>query len=257
MSITSNVFNAEYKELSSGNYLHLINIEEIDTKLETYIDESIAKICEGNTDINLYTIKKRLIKFLTSKIGTNLEIGAIAEFFTHLYLNEIGFKQEFLFLNLEEESIKKGFDGYYSYLNEEWIFESKSGSISTDKISHKNKIKEAYTDLKDKISGDVKNNPWQNAYNHASHIDVDSSSNIRNNLKILSEEFTNDVTHDIDNFNIIPGSTIFLEGNWESINTTELEIEINKLILKFNFNKINVICVNKKSLSLFWDYLNK
>lgn len=257
MAFTSSVFNAECIELSSGNFLHLINIEEIDLKLESFINDTIVRVCAGNIYLDLKTIKKRILDFLSTKKGTTLEMGAIAEFFTHLYLNDIGFEQECLFLNLEEESIKKGFDGYYSYLGDEWIYESKSGSIKTEDISHRDKINESYNDLKNKISGGVKNNPWQNAYNHASHRDVDSIVNIRLNLKKLSEEFTNDIPHDIKNFNVIPGSTIILEDEWESINSTELETAINILIMRYEFNMINIICVNKKSLNLFWDYLNK
>ena len=255
MVIKSNTFNSECKEISNGNYLHLINIEEIDSKLTSLIDKSIVTICEGNTDTDLNIIKKRLIKLLTSKRGTYLEMGTIAEFYTHLYLNEIGFNQEFLFLNLEEGSIKKGFDGYYSLSNEEWIYESKSGSINTKNISHSGKIKEAYDDLKKKISGDAKNNPWQNAYNHASHVDVGSALNVRKNLRKLSEEFIKEEYHDINDFNVIPGSTIFLEGNWESLKPADLENKIKALITTFRFKKISVVCVNKKSLDLFWDYL--
>ena len=80
--------------------------------------------------------------------------GSIAEFIVHLYLKACGFSQECLFKNLEEGSIKKGFDGYYTYSNEEWIMESKSGSIKTSGITHRAKIKEAYDDLKNKIDGE-------------------------------------------------------------------------------------------------------
>lgn len=156
MTFNSDSFDVEHKKISNGNYLHLINIEEIDLKLESLIDKSIVAICEGKTDTDLNTIKKRLIHFLTTKNGNYTEMGAIAEFFTHLYLSEIGFKQECLFFNLEEGSIKKGFDGYYSKANEEWIYESKSGSINTKNISHRGKIKEAYSDLKKNDCGEEK-----------------------------------------------------------------------------------------------------
>ena len=256
MTFKSNSFNVTLQKLTNGNYLHLINIEEIDNKLEKFLDDSITSICEGYTVTNINIVKKRLINFLESKKDSGTEIGAIAEFFTHLYLNEIGFKQEFLFFNLEEGSIKKGFDGYYSLVNEEWIFESKSGSIDSKKISHSGKIKEAYNDLVKTIAGKKKNNPWQNAYNHACHIDVNANVTIRNNLKKLSEEFILQKTHDIKDFNIIPGSTIFLEGKWESLNSKDLNEIFQKKITEFSFNKIQIICVNKKSVDLFWDYLS-
>ena len=253
MTFVKAAFNSEWKSLGDDNYLHIINIKEIDTELSTLIDKSIVKICEGKSDTDIKTIKKRLVAFLTPKRGTTTEMGAIAEFFSHLYLTAIGFKQEFLFFNLEEGSIKKGFDGYYSLEDEEWIFESKSGKITSNNVSHKSKINEAYSDLQNKISGNVKNNPWQNAYNHASI--VGSVENIRENLKKLSQDFTNGNHPDINNFNVIPGSTIFLEGTWKSIDSASLEPKIKNMITKYKFKKINVVCINKTSIDLFWDYL--
>lgn len=49
--------------------------------------------------------------------------------------------------------------------------ESKSGSHTTEDMSHPNKIGEAYGDLKNKLAGKIKGkpNPWRNAYNHAKH----------------------------------------------------------------------------------------
>ena len=259
MKFESKIFNAECVSIGNDNHLHLINIEEINSELKLYIDNKLVSVCEGVSGTTLNTVKTRLVDFLTSKKGSNLEMGAIAEFFAHLYLSEMGFKQEFLFLNLEEGSIKKGFDGYYSYSDEEWLYESKSGRISTQNISHRNKIKDSYQDLKGKISGDVKNNPWHNAYNHASHIDVRSVDDIRKNIKELSDDFTNGKYHNIKDFNVIPGSTIFLEGNWKNTNSSELRSEMENLIINENyeFKKINIICINKKSIDLFWNYLNE
>ena len=256
-SCKTNFPYVECKDLGNDNYLHLINIEKIDLTLEKFIDENIVNICAGNADTDLCVVKKRLINFLTPKKGKTSEMGSIAEFFTHLYLKEIGFNQEFLFLNLEEESLKKGFDGYYSYQNETWIYESKSGSSNTKDISHPKKVKESYNDLNNKISGNTKNNPWQNAYNHARHGDVGSSADVYKKLNKLSEEFTNKKFHNIKDFNIIPGSTIFMNGNWLDIKLSDIEPEIESLVSKFNFKKIHIICVNKKSMELFWDYLNK
>lgn len=255
MSFKSHIFNSQCIDLGNENHLHLINIPSLDKNITTYIDSNIVSICEGTTDTALCTIKQRLISFLNTKKDSNTEMGAIAEFFGHLYLTEMGFKQEFLFLNLEEGSIKKGFDGYYSFNEEEWIYESKSGSITTQGISHDSKISTAYFDLKGKIAGNPSNNPWQNAYNHACHIDVGTKASIRKNLKDLSNAFTHGKRQDIASFNIIPGSTIFLEGFWSCIDIDGLTIKLKQLITKFDFNKIHMICINKMSIKLFWNYL--
>ncbi len=256
MSIEKNTFESEKLELCNENYLHIIHISEITDSIKTLIDQDIVSICEGDSGASLDIIKKRLIKFLKPKINSETEKGAIAEFFMHLYLRSIGFKQEFLYLNLEEESIKKGFDGYYSYDGEEWIYESKSGSSDSIDITHNGKIGNAYHDLKGKISGNTKNNPWQNAYSHASSIDVASAKDLRKNLKKLSEEFTDEKYHNIKDFNIIPSSTIFFEENMETIDSNTLYSNIERLIKNYEFRKINIICLNKGTKRMFWNYLN-
>ena len=255
MLFQSNIFNSEDIDLGNGSHIHFINIPTLDEVITSYIDASIVSICEGATDTDIATIKKRLIAFLTPKKGSTTEMGAIAEFFGHLYLTEIGFKQEFLFLNLEEGAIKKGFDGYYSQNDETWIYESKSGSISTEGASHEAKISLAYSDLRTKISGNSPNNPWQNAYNHASIIDVGTSVSIRQNLKALANAFTQGKHQDIASFNIIPGSTLFLDGAWTNIDVAGLIPQLRTLMTAFKFSKINIICVNKASIALFWSYL--
>ncbi|GGF14366.1 hypothetical protein [Flavobacterium limi] len=247
--------NATIKKLKCGNDLCIIDIENIDTALKTSLDNKFIKICEGNVTVDLNGVKQRVVNYLTPKKGRTLEMGAIAEFFIHLYLNEEGFEPQFLFFNLEENSIKKGFDGYYFHDKEEWILESKSGMSTTAGVSHGSKVKESYNDLKEKLAGNTPNNPWREAYNHASHIDVGANSNVRANIKKFTVEFDTKVYHKINDFNIIPGSTIFLNGTWTATDTAALETEIENTISKFDFKKIKIVCVTKKSLQLFWQYL--
>lgn len=93
-------------------------------ELKNKIDEHILRIWEGRnsygTTIN--DVKLKIKNFLRNKLNENPEqdslndiyMGAVAEFFIHIFLNDIGLEQECTFKNLEERSIKKGFDGYYS-----------------------------------------------------------------------------------------------------------------------------------------------
>ena len=257
MNQNSDAFKNKPIEILNGNYLHLINITSVTTELEELINDNIRLITEGKTDTNVESIKKRMVEYLERKKGSSLELGAVAEFMIHLYLNEKGFKQEFLFFNLEERSIKKGFDGYYSVNNSEWILESKSGSSNTKGISHRSKIKEAYTDLSHKIKDKEGNNPWRNAYNHACHIDVDTSRDIIKNLKSLTDDFDSKKFQSIENLKIIPSSTIFYIDNWEEIDTKDLVEKIEKDFKTKDFNQIQIICINKKSLQLLKDFLTK
>lgn len=253
------MFDVVLKEHSKDISIHIIDIKSLSPSLKEYIDEHFVSICEGNSGTSLNEVKIIIIDFLSTK-DPRTKMGATAEFFLHLYLKYIGFKQECLFLNLEERSIKKGFDGYYSLNNDEFIMESKSGSSETDNISHNDKIKEAYTDLKNNLAGKSKkskNNPWKNAYNHASHIDVGTASNIRKNIKELSDNYNKSIYHKIKDFNIIPASTIFLEDTWTDEYSQDIIDTLETLSSSLEFKKINIICITKKSLNIFQKYLEE
>jgi len=245
MSFKIDIFSSDIKETSDGNFIHFVNIQDIDVKLQTLIEENITSIWDGDFGNPIDVVKSEIFNFLTTK-SDDIKKGAIAEFITHLYLKVCGFNQECLFKNLEEGSIKKGFDGYYSFSNEEWIMESKSGSIDTNGISHKKKIKEAYDDLKNKIDGKGTNNPWSNAYNHA--IVAGTSMDILKNIKTLSINYVRKTFPDISTLNIIPASTIYHNGNWDDNLVKPDHDTIFQMSESFDYKKINIICVNKKSI---------
>lgn len=241
-----------YSEDSENNIqISVIDIEAITDELKEFIDENIHQICLGE-DGNLSTIKLDLKKRIEGWGDQNKTIGSIAEFFVHLYLRYYGYKQECLFFNLEENSMKKGFDGLYSIKNELWFMESKSGLITTSGITHASKIKEAYNDVKTKITTNVSNNPWLNAYNHAKI--VGTKKNLRDNLKRLSDDFINKQYQNIEDKNIIPCATIFLNGVWSPQNHNEIIQSIKKnSVLKGK--AIHVICITQNSYDMFMQYL--
>ena len=243
------------KDLGNGNTLHIIDIETIDEALKACLDNLFVKVCEGNRDMDLMTAKKRVASFLHTKKGSTTEMGAVAEFFLHIFLNEQGFVPQFLYTNLEENSIKKGFDGYYLFATEEWILESKSGSIETVGISHGKKIKECYEDIKMKLAGAGPNNPWENAYKHASQLDVGADPNVRKNIDRLSQLYDTGVFQPIDESNLISGATIFLNGTWRKTDVPSIEKEIIEIVNKLKFRKILILCVTKQTIQLFMNYL--
>lgn len=243
---------AEVKKLSINNRykLYILNIKEFSEDLKNYVDNYIVSIWEGDSGSDLQIVKKELLDFLDRKNDSTLRMGAVAEFFVHLLLNTLNFKQECLFSNLEENSIKKGFDGYYSLDDSEWIMESKSGMSKTRGVSHPTKIKEAYEDLSNKISGKVTNNPWKNAYNHASMIDVKTSESIRKNIKRMSDNFFLKNFGEIKDFNIIPTSTIFLDNHWEDPNDIEIQKVLNEIVCNYTCQDMIIICVTKSSVEI-------
>lgn len=255
--MTSNPLTHQIFNINENVNLHIFELKEITADIKEFIDSKIVNITNGTRKIDLKIVKNKLKKFLSSKKGSTTEMGAIAEFFIHLYLSTQGYKQECLFTNLEEGSIKKGFDGYYSKNKSEWIMESKSGLNTTKGISHKSKIKEAYDDLDKKLKGNVKNNPWENAYNHAKHGDTNTKeSSIVKIIEKNSNDFENNIFKNIAYFNVIPSATIFLDGIWIDNDINKIKEDITNLVSTLLYQKLEIICFTKKSLNLFLNYLD-
>lgn len=250
------MLNTERIQLDSSKALHVIEIESITEDITKLLDEYFVSICEGDSDSEICLVKKRLAKFLETK-NEETQMGAVAEFFVHLYLNQLSFKQEFLFLNLEENSIKKGFDGLFSKNSETFLVESKSGTILTNNISHRNKLHTAYTDLKNYVSGKSekgKNNPWRNAYNHASHLDVCAEKGIRKKIAKLRDMYDMGEYTDIKDYKIIPCSTIFLNSVWDRAENLKI-LTTHDFLKSYECVSLDAICISKKSLELFKEYL--
>ena len=224
------------KEILAHNIeLSILHIENFDQKFLEKIDKSIVKICEGKSDSSCDEVKKRMVSFLKGKDEKKVH-GSIAEFFLHLYLNSMKYKQDCLFFNLEENSVKKGFDGVYTKNNEIYLMESKSGRFDTKSISHISKIKESYTDLEKYLSGTSAKglgNPWINAFSHANQVSVRTKKSVRDKIKQIQRNFENNIFSSVNDFNIIPCSTIYLDGNWD-------EKWSNELIK--NKHKLNGLC---------------
>ncbi|MGF1784674.1 hypothetical protein L4D00_02585 [Photobacterium swingsii] len=249
----------EIVTISDSHKLHVIDIVAIDSAMARLLDTSLVSICEGASDTELYIVKLKLKAFLDTK-DLNTRMGAIAELLAHFYLRGCGYKQEFLFSNLEEGSIKKGFDGYFSKDDQSFIVESKSGQISTSGMSHRAKLQESYNDIKKYVSGKSdksNNNPWRNAYNHACHLDVNTEkTSIIKQIKEISDLFDCGIFKKISEFNIIPCSTVYMNDNWSPIPSSTI-LQDNSFLNKFEGKTINSICITKCSVQQFLNYLVK
>ncbi|MGG5511202.1 hypothetical protein ACPDHN_14755 [Myroides odoratimimus] len=135
-------------KLSDKITLHFISIEKYSPRLKKYIENNIHQIWNGDNEIvessNDIKITKTELKNLLVKKSVLQKNGIVSEFICHLYLRANQFKQHFLFSNLEEKGMKKGFDGLYGIDNDFYIYESKSSLESTLEASHNSNISEAY-----------------------------------------------------------------------------------------------------------------
>lgn len=252
-------FKYEKIKINKNAYLFAVNIENYDSNFTSYMDKKLVSICLPNNNLyDLSTIKGKILKFLNSKnnkskknVANTIVLGYICEFIIHLFFSHLGYKQEFQFLNLEDGgAMKKGFDGVYTFQKKDWYLESKSGGSQN---THSQKIQLGFNDLKDKFSGNVNNNPWFNALGHTRT--VNSKKTLQNKIELLSYNFDNKKYTKIEEYNVIPCSTIVYVNNWEKINTIELKKSITNLISGYHYSKINIVCINKTSLTHFKNYL--
>lgn len=229
-----------------------IDIGSIDDELKKTIDDHIAKICYGDPCFSISKAKKYIRDFISSE-DENRKKGAVAEFFLHLFLNQNSFKQKCTFKNLEESSPKKGFDGVYSDAGDNvWYMESKSGGA--DSTTHKDKVEEAYRDLKDKFSGTTKNDPWINAYYHVKAVDSDEP--LLDKFRKYSDDFDKKIGHNINEFCIIPCGTVVADSITAFDSDGISECVFNYFNGK-DYNKLIAICVTQRAMSEFVDYLEK
>lgn len=254
-------FNIEEYTISDNTILTIIDIMQIDEEAKSILDENFVLICEGNSGSRLSTVKTHVKKLYSTK-NEEWIMGATAEFFIHLYIRLTGFKQECLFLNLEENSIKKGFDGYYSKDGIEWLMESKAGSMQSKSVSHAGKVTLAMNDLSAKVSGrdksgkkELPNNPWREAYAHASQYDVGTADNIRKNIKKLADDFTNGRFRSIEEFNTMPCGTVFLAGVCSQPDHDDIRKNIKQISDKLKGKQVHAICVTHRSTELFVKYI--
>ena len=256
----SSLFSSSYFKIDKNIALVVIDIKDLDDTLRGVLNQNFVSICEGNSGTDLCIVKKEVEHLFRNKCETWV-IAAIAEFFTHLILKDLGFKQECLFFNLEENSIKKGFDGFYSLKDEEWIMESKAGFLTSTSVTHASKISLAIQDLDNRVTGRKPNgaiiNPWHNAYSHACHCDVSTAKNIREHIKKLSDEYTCGYYHSIDEFNNIPSATLFLEGCRKNIEHGQIFNDISAIKKKLKGKKVLVICMTQNSINTFKDYIKE
>lgn len=226
-------------------YVKFSSFEEVENK----INNEFVDIVRADHTYELQPTKHEVKKFLDKKTEKQ-KYGAVAEFFAHVVLREMGYTQQCLYRNLEENSMKKGFDGLYLHNNSYWIMESKSSITSQ---LHKDKINEAIDCIGDSIEGRTTNNPWSNAVYHILALQNEKSdTTIIKKIKQLSKDYQENKMHNLTEFNLIPVSTLFVE-NKQSVE--EIINDINNLFSKATYKDIIVVCLDNYVYNEFMHYL--
>ena len=78
---------------------------------------------------------------------------------------------------------------------------------------------------------------------------------IRENIKRLSDDFTNGKFRTIEEFNTMPCGTIFLSGVWIQPDHNRILKDIALISDKLKGKQVHVICVTHRSTDLFMRYI--
>ena len=96
----------EVKHISPDLELYVYDLPTLCLDTISLINRNLVEICEGESDTSLDAAKLTFLDFLSNKDDTT-KIGAVAEFFIHLFLRELGYKQEFIFRKVKLNSLLK------------------------------------------------------------------------------------------------------------------------------------------------------
>lgn len=173
-------------------------IEDISDELKDVIRERLSEICHGAAKASrksvIYSYKKTLRAFF-EKFDTksaDTQKGMIGELLTHvLFLHyEVGFRAASPFFNMEEDSIKKGFDLvlHHNATSEIWFVEVKAGECGSETSINKlgSLLSLAKNGLKTALNSE-RNTLWQNAVNGANL--VIQNSGLKSQIETLLESY--------------------------------------------------------------------
>lgn len=182
----------------SGTGSLCFTIEEISDELKDVIRARLSEICHGAAKASrtsvLYSYKKTLTvffeKFDTKSADT--QKGMIGELLTHvLFLHfETGFRAASPFFNMEEDSIKKGFDLvlHHKAKSEIWFVEVKAGECGVETSIQKlgSLLSLAKNGMKTALNSE-RYTLWQNAVNGANLVVQDSGLKLQ--IETLLESY--------------------------------------------------------------------
>lgn len=243
-------------------------VEALSDELKAALRDNLSRICHGveqasqNREMYKYTATIKSFWCRYSEKTPKTKMGMLGELLSHVIILKLFTQFEVVspFFNLEEKSIKKGFDIllYDSSQKNVWITEVKSGEI------HKNKTTCGTTlDLLSKARDDLKKrlaeqelNHWQNAI-HAARIAIKSKADYRDLvIDILETEgdlVVKNSANSQDN-NVFLVSTLFSDVTQQVAETTISKFT-SELAGKSLFKSIFVLSLHKGTLKKLEDFL--
>jgi hypothetical protein len=241
----------------------LVHINHISDELKAIIRKNLISICHGTAHSNsaTYGYKATLNSFLCryDKKTEAQKKGTIGEFLAHLMITELfaNLKISSAFFNLEEKSMKKGFDLviYDTEENIVWITETKSGSLHKNKNHDETTLELLNTGKNDLLKRLNQNEIqyWLNAINHVRSAVKDTNDYKDALINILDSDYGSSAatgTAKSTDKNVILVSNLF-----EPLNVKITETPAKSINTASIFKKTLVLCIQKGTYQNFVDFL--
>lgn len=246
----------------------LCTFEYLSDQFKNIIRRNLVNICNGRQKADTmpdvftyqYTLDDFFQRFSTKAPAT--QIGMIGELLSHLLLIELNKQLTSVnpYYNMEERSIKKGFDLVlfdFNLSNKMWITEVKSGEMGSHTLSNdKNKslLNIAKSDLKKRLNTRA-DNVWHNAMNGA-YVAMTESDRKNAVIKILANSLVESRTDHITSagHNVILTSVLFGNIN-DPIDISTVSEFCCDTEVECLFNDLMVISIHKGTISKVIDFL--
>lgn len=243
-------------------------IETLSDELKATLRANLTRICHGADQANREQAIFKYAATLRSFWGRysskthKTKTGMLGELLAHVVILKLfdGFDVVSPFFNMEEKSIRKGFDLilYESSTNDVWITEVKAGGLASNKTScaaTRALLAKARDDLKGRLA-EPEMNHWLNAMNAAQKSITDKTGYRESVMEILGMEgdmAVSDSATASDN-NVVLISALFNDVSQRVIETTVSDFT-RDLIAKPIFKAVLVLSLHKGTLQKLEDFL--
>ena len=254
-------------EVNDELSISLCIVDDLSIQLQEIIRLELSKVCHGSAKVNegrkAYAYKPTIREFVKryKDKTTTTKLGMIGELLCHILLFHFNdkLKPASPFFNMEEGSIKKGFDLMIidTKDNSFWITEVKSGELGDKNKQQKIRslIDLAKSDLVERLTSNS-STIWYSAINN---VELSLTGNIpeKKILKDLLEEFiecNEKITKNSTSMNVFLVPILF-EDTTNSIEMATLKEKHKKLIDAGDFSNCIVFAIQKSTITKIENFL--
>lgn len=245
-------------------------VEDFTEDIKGAIREQLAVICHGvdyvKTGRRTYkyknTVKEFLKRYETKPI--DIKMGMIGELLVHFifqnYYDE--YKSVTPFFNMEERSIKKGYDAVLTEADRPilWIIEVKSGELHLNKTSDQTMndlVGSAKSDLDVRLNED-NSSLWMEAVNGAK-ISFDSNDVMKDAVLNILWDWSDDATDGVytsEGKNVILSGVLFSDLG-DSITVKNLQQKQDRIERTNEFSQAYVLGIQKETYAKIYEFLRE